>query len=119
GLFSKELPNAGNGGPTQIMPNSAAIVNYVNTKDGLVPPQEYGQTVISNPGPSDFLGVSMYYGQATDPVYKLEALGCSADNLCGVPGSLWDVRNTYWHIPNQAVYPGGNSDMFFGVWDQT
>ena len=34
-------------------------------------------------------------------------------------GAANDPTNTFWHIPDQAAYAGGQSDMFFTVWDQT
>jgi hypothetical protein len=53
----------------------------------------------------------MYYGQASDPIYKIDS--CP---YCGT-GSQ-SALNTYWHIPNQAL-ANRSGDPFFAVWDQT
>jgi hypothetical protein len=105
-LWNKLLPNAGSGGPTNhLAPNSDSIAQATVTN---------GLTSISSTGNAGTLMLPMYYGRASDPIYKVNSCGNHARG-----GAVHDPLNTFWHIPNQAQAAGGQSDEFFSVWDQT
>jgi hypothetical protein len=104
-LWSKQLPNAGSGGPmNHLAANSDAIAQ--NTLGA-------GLTNVSTAGTGAIVMNPFYYGRASDPIYVL--------NSCSRPGSdpAHNPLGTFWHIPNRALVAGGASDEFFSVWDQT
>lgn len=112
GLFAKQLPNAGSGGPLNHLYSGAngtsaqIVANVMTANGGEVP---FGRAGFVTPGREDVIGMELYYGLATDPMYRV-----SACDSCGSPTAL----NTYWHIPDQARGGKGN-DSFVRVWDQT
>src|SRR5438034_8843722 len=108
GLFQKQLPNAGTGGPmTHLATNSDVTAQTAVTDNGVVGSSDYGRGQVASPGDNDIGGVPIYYGRSSDPIYQTSCVN-------GSP--------TYIHIPNQARMAGlgvGGSDQFFTVWDQT
>lgn len=119
GIFTKQLPGAGSGGPmNHLYANSDAIIS--NTMTGtdmgifrVAGPKNYHQ---------DTLGEPIYYATARDPIYKITA--CYYNG----PASS-DIHNPVghtFHIPNKALFSNNNpttgaayGDEFFVVWDQT
>lgn len=118
GLFQIKLPNAGKGGPTNhLAPDSDAIA-----ANSLLPGDLNGTQIevfheddhlAVTAGLADGISNPIYYGRASDPIYKVTD--------CRRPGldPKHDPNHTYWHIPENASYSAGTSDMFFTVWDQT
>jgi hypothetical protein len=87
-----------------LAPNSDAIA-----RNTLLP----GATYVATPGSADTTANPMYYGRASDPIYKVD----SCSNPGGVAAN--NPSGTFWHIPNGARFSGLNGDRFFSVWDQT
>jgi len=131
-FLSKQLPNAGQGGPTDhLMPNSALIVNeMMRSGDSFGQGSAFdllsapgfgpgGQTYYASPGQNDGNHNALYYGQASDPVYTLQ--GCTGG------GSAFNGHTM--HAPSGAQSSmgfnctGGNPASCFDkeleIWDQT
>jgi hypothetical protein len=99
-----------------LAPNSDAIAQNTLTNGGTN--SLWGNGGVSTPGGQDIIGVPIYYGTGSDPIYKITNCG----SRCGTAGTPEYPEGTYWHIPNQAK--AGNlgspsEDHFFQVWDQT
>ncbi len=121
-LWVKQLPNAGSGGPmNHLAPNSDAIIQNQGsgyssggTGGNFLP----GAGGVAAGTTGDSAGVPLYYGRASDPIYKVDQ--CRFHG--GQGGALHDPAGTFWHVPNGAymsdsTHPG--ADAFLAVWDQT
>ena len=125
GVWTKPLPNAGAGGPmNHLAANSAAIIaNIYNSVPG-----DNGTWRAAGPNNfhQDTLGEPIYYGRASDPVYRVTA--CDLNTSNGYPTSFpqWNPIGKTYHIPNKALPGNCNpatstcnpSDKFFVAWDQ-
>ncbi len=108
GIFSKALPNAGYGGPTDhLAANSDAIVANTITNAGGSTINDLNYFAVASPGTDAFGNPPLYYGRSTDPIYYINSCGGN----CNAAG-------TYWHFPSAAAF-SGSGDHFFKVWDQT
>lgn len=118
GLFQIKLPRAGEGGPIDhLAPNSDKIAKnslLMGDLDGHQNPIYHEDDHLAvTIGLADTIANPLYYGTANDPIYQVTD--------CARPGDdpTHNPNGTYWHIPQNASYSGGSSDMFFTVWDQT
>ena len=116
GIFTKQLPGASSGGPmNHLFPNSDAIVS--TTMGGLL-----GTFRLAGPNDyyDDILGEPIYYGRASDPVYRVTGCFYTTSNPATDPHN--PIGKTF-HIPDQARFSNSNdsfsfSDQFFVAWDQ-
>jgi hypothetical protein len=105
---------------THLFPNSAAIIS--NTM-ALVS-ADWGNGAFRLAGPNDYyddsLGEPIYYGRASDPIYKITSCGSQTQNLTDIHNPV----GKYFHMPNLAAPSNtygsfGYGDEFFVAWDQT
>jgi len=119
GLFQMKLPNAGKGGPTdhlapdsdEIAANSLLMGDLNGTQ---LPIFREDDHLAQTSGMADSDTNPIYYGRASDPIWKVTA--------CARPGNdpKHNPNSTFWHIPENASYSGKvGGDMFLIVWDQT
>ena len=131
GLVSKTLPNAGTGGPTNhLMPNSDAVIAILvgATANGGLRNQPsstgggFGTGHFGAPGQNDYNNVPLYFGAASDPVYKpinVKRCGTAFEPLAVRNGS-GIITNLTFHIPSGAQFSGQNgSDQTVQTWDQS
>ena len=126
-LVSKPLPNAGSGGPTaHLMPNSDAVIAVLldETANGGVPYHGGGGLItgsFASPGANDGSVIPLYFGQATDPVYRPVDVKNAGPNFASLAkkNAAGYVTNLTFHAPNGATYSGwgGGDDNFMVVWD--
>jgi hypothetical protein len=103
-ITSKELPNAGFGGPTNhLYPNSDAIARCVLSDCGAVGPP-YGYVQFATPGSND-RGTPIYYANNSMPWYKLS--GCSMSGLNG----------KVFHAPSGAKFSASSNDQEITIID--
>lgn len=108
--YNKKLPGAGSGGPLgHLMANSAAIVSTVMQNGGssLVT----GSGFWNSPGSDDGQHRAFYWGQSTDPVYRVSG--------CGFGSTTLSVNGQSFHAHSQSPYNRGSFDEEFADWDQT
>jgi hypothetical protein len=114
GLFQKKLPNAGKGGPIEhlalnsdkIAFNSLLMGEYPNgTQNPVYIDANHLAVTVSDDGWMSANNIPFYYGVESDPLYKVVN--------CREPGydPAHNPVGTYWHIPENASYSGGASDM--------
>lgn len=113
GVFTRQLPNAGVGGPTDhLASRSAQIVANVLTNNGTHAVNDLNKVFVATPGYDAYSQKPLYYGNSSDPMYYINSCGGN----CNAAG-------TYWRIPNQAYSNqngyGGTPDPWIVVWDQT
>ena len=130
GVMSKKLPHDGAGGPTQLMPNSDAIIAHIfsegsNGLSTILPGGGFGGLISGHedaPGPNDFGNTAIYFGNSTDPIYHITGI-----KNCGTyfaPLATKDsngyITNIFIHAPNAAQFsnPGGG-DQDITIWDQS
>jgi hypothetical protein len=122
GIFTAPLPNAGSGGPmNHLFPNSDAILsNVFNSAPG-----DLGTFRLGGVGDYFDGGTPIYYGTASDPVYRVNA--CFYNTQNGFPSSypMNDPIGKTYHIPDKALFSNSNpttgsgfGDQFLVVWDQ-
>ncbi len=101
-LWTKPLPATV---MDHLAPNSDAIARCTLTDCGTQDPANYpGWTSIYTPSPQAWGAFPRYYGNATDPLYRLEDCGSGTGMLV--------------HIPSGVCF-NQTSDHFLTVWDQT
>jgi hypothetical protein len=85
---------------------------------------DYGNGAFRLAGPNDYyddsLGEPIYYGRASDPIYKVTSCGAQTQNLSDIHNPV----GRYFHMPNLAAPSNtygsfGYGDEFFVAWDQT
>ena len=106
-LFAKRLPS-------DVMSHRMAndVTIAVSSLRACNPGQCSSQIVVVHSGSAnDINGIPTYYGNATDPAYKISG-GYT-------PVSPYTATNVGFHAPNQAMTSGASSEQFFTVWDQT
>ena len=119
GIFHQQIPGAGSGGPlNHLYPNSDAIIRKTMTGTDM------GVFRVASTGNyhQDILGEPIYYGRASDPVYKVTS--CDYTGPADPKNPNNPVGHIY-HIPDRATFSNSNpttgagfSDMFLVVWDQ-
>lgn len=107
--YNHTLPGAGAGGPlTHLAANSAAIVSTVMQNGGgsLVT----GSGFWNSPGTDDGQHRAFYYGQSTDPFYRVTS--------CGFNPATQRVNGQAFQVPSAAPYNEGNFDAEIAIWNQ-
>lgn len=135
GIYTKQLPHAGSGGPQDhLFPNSAAIIaNVMNPNAANFCPGcsggGFGYMLAAGPGNyvGDGIGEPIYFGRSSDPIYKVA--GCNLNQGDNYPSLYpqWNPIGKTYHIPNRAMPANTNPstgistchDSFMVVWDQT
>ncbi len=131
-LFTKRIPNAGNGGPySHLMPGGTTVLQTQIGWDshGNAPPPAgaSGGTLTggwASWGARDQSGQPMYISKLTDPVYKIIAPRCGStfEPLAARDGN-GNLTNLLLHAPNGAAASGCvagttcSSDSAINVWD--
>jgi hypothetical protein len=128
-LYTKQLLNAGHGGPyNHLMPGSDSVVAYMLALDanGNVPWNPYGGFItgdFATFGDRDQNGKGLYISKLSDPVYSVSgAARCGpvfepkAHRTAGV------IDNLVFHAPNGArgsgaVSGAASSDTALAIWD--
>ena len=124
-FFSKKLPNAGRGGPSQIVRDSDKVIAETLTRaytdENITMPKIGGYSVISTPGADDGNSTTFYYATASDPIYRVRS--------CRHPP--YDPNKSpvgkLFHAPSAAESSGNclgrsscsNWDARIDIWDQT
>lgn len=105
-ITTKQLPNAGKGGPTNhLYPNSDAIARCALTDCGHTS-APYGLVQFAKPGVND-RGTPVYYSDSSMPWYKLS--GCSLSSLNG----------KVFHAPSGAMFSEASDDQAITIMDSS
>jgi hypothetical protein len=112
-LWNKPLPA---GAVNHLLPNSAAIVRRVFTENGRHSypwtRNQAGFGVTANTSGGWDSNAPLYYGQASDPVYRVASCRSPAAGIHNPVGMLF-------RAPGGAWFNFSSMDTHFAVWDQT